>query len=263
VHYQPQVELSTGRVTGFEALMRWTHPTFGNVPPSDFIPIAESSQLICDLGLWILREAALQAKAWIDAGETAREIAVNVSAAQIWHTDFVGDVVRVLKETGLPPHLLCLELTESLLADHAEGRVRTVLTEFKRLGVTLALDDFGTDYSSLGYLTQLPFDKLKIDRIFIGGIVSSERARRLLEGVIALGRGLGMLIVMEGVENPGEVEILRGFNCDVIQGYVFARPTPASQALTFARDPGAKVRVPGIVEVASEPAIKRTLSAAG
>jgi diguanylate cyclase (GGDEF)-like protein len=263
VHYQPQVELSTGRVTGFEALMRWTHPTFGNVPPSDFIPIAESSQLICDLGLWILREAALQAKAWIDAGETAREIAVNVSAAQIWHTDFVGDVVRVLKETGLPPHLLCLELTESLLADHAEGRVRTVLTEFKRLGVTLALDDFGTDYSSLGYLTQLPFDKLKIDRIFIGGIVSSERARRLLEGVIALGRGLGMLIVMEGVENPDEVEILRGFNCDVIQGYVFARPTPASQALTFARDPGAKAGAPGIVEVASEPAIQRTLSAAG
>jgi diguanylate cyclase (GGDEF)-like protein len=263
VHYQPQVELSTGRVTGFEALMRWTHPTFGNIPPADFIPIAESSQLICDLGLWILREAALQAKAWIDAGEAPREIAVNVSAAQIWHTDFVSDVVRVLKETGLPPHLLCLELTESLLADHAEGRVRTVLTEFKRLGVTLALDDFGTDYSSLGYLTQLPFDKLKIDRIFIGGIVGSERARRLLEGVIGLGRGLGMLIVMEGVENPDEVEILRGFNCDVIQGYVFARPTPASQAIAFARDPGAKAGAPGIVEVASEPAIQRTLSAAG
>ena len=263
VHYQPQVELSTGRVTGFEALMRWTHPTFGNIPPADFIPIAESSQLICDLGLWILREAALQAKAWIDAGEAPREIAVNVSAAQIWHTDFVSDVVRVLKETGLPPHLLCLELTESLLADHAEGRVRTVLTEFKRLGVTLALDDFGTDYSSLGYLTQLPFDKLKIDRIFIGGIVGSERARRLLEGVIGLGRGLGMLIVMEGVENPDEVEILRGFNCDVIQGYVFARPTPASQAIAFARDPGAKAGAPGIVELASEPAIQRTLSAAG
>jgi diguanylate cyclase (GGDEF)-like protein len=263
VYYQPQVELSTGRVTGFEALMRWTHPSFGSVPPSDFIPIAESSQLICDLGLWILREAALQAKAWLDAGETAREVAVNVSAAQIWHTDFVGDVVRVLKETGLPPHLLCLELTESLLADHSEGRVRAVLTEFKRLGVTLALDDFGTDYSSLGYLTQLPFDKLKIDRIFIGGIASSERARKLLEGVIGLGRGLGMLIVMEGVENPEEVEILRGFNCDVIQGYVFARPTPAPQALGFARDLDARSGTPGTTGDALDAAIRRSLSAAG
>jgi diguanylate cyclase (GGDEF)-like protein/PAS domain S-box-containing protein len=263
VHYQPQVELSTGRVTGFEALMRWTHPTFGNVPPSEFIPIAESSQLICDLGLWILRQATLQAKAWIDAGEPPREIAVNVSAAQIWHTDFVSDVVRVLKETGLPPHLLCLELTESLLADHAEGRVRAVLTEFKRLGVTLALDDFGTHYSSLGYLTQLPFDKLKIDRIFVGGIVQSERARKLLEGVIALGRGLGMLIVMEGVEESDEVEILRGFNCDTIQGYVFARPTVAPQALAFARGRDAKSDPSGVVGPASYVAPPRLLAAAG
>jgi diguanylate cyclase (GGDEF)-like protein/PAS domain S-box-containing protein len=240
VHYQPQVDLSTDRVIGFEALMRWTHPTLGNVPPSEFIPIAESSQLICDIGLWILREASLQAKAWIDAGEPPREVSVNVSAAQIWHTDFVSDVVRILAETGLPPHLLCLELTESLLADHAEGRVRAVLHELKQLGVTLALDDFGTHYSSLGYLTQLPFDKLKIDRIFVDGIATSKRARKLLEGVIALGRGLGMTIVMEGVEQHEEVEILRGFNCDIIQGYVFARPTVAAQALAFAKSVGAE-----------------------
>jgi diguanylate cyclase (GGDEF)-like protein len=263
VHYQPQVDLATGGVVGFEALMRWTHPTFGNVPPSEFIPIAESSQLICDLGLWILREAAVQAKAWLDAGEPPREVAVNVSAAQIWHTDFVSDVVRVLKETGLPAHLLCLELTESLLADHAEGRVRRVLMELHRLGLSLALDDFGTDYSSLGYLTQLPFDKLKIDRIFIGGIENSERARKLLEGVIALGRGLGMLIVMEGVENPEEVEILRGFNCDVIQGYVFARPTPAPQALAFARGLDGETDAPSIVGPAADGVIERALSTAG
>jgi diguanylate cyclase (GGDEF)-like protein/PAS domain S-box-containing protein len=234
VHYQPQVELSTGRVMGYEALMRWTHPTLGNIPPGEFIPVAESSQLICDIGLWILREAAMQAKAWLDAGEAPREIAVNVSAAQIWHTDFVYDVLRVLEDTGLPPHLLCLELTESLLADHAEGRVRTVLTELKRLGVTLALDDFGTDYSSLGYLNQLPFDKLKIDRIFIDGIADSERARKLLQGIIALGRGLNMTIVAEGAEKLDEIEILRGFSCDIVQGYVFARPTPAAEALAFA-----------------------------
>jgi diguanylate cyclase (GGDEF)-like protein len=234
VHYQPQVSLSNGRVTGFEALMRWNHPTLGNIPPVEFIPIAESSHLICDLGRWILRQAALQAKTWLDAGEAAREIAVNVSAAQIWHTDFVRDVAQVLKETGLPPHLLCLELTESLLADHAEGRVRGVLNELKSLGVTLALDDFGTGYSSLGYLTQLPFDTIKIDRIFVDGIANSESARKLLEGMIALGRGLGMMIVAEGAETADEVAILGQFRCDMVQGYIFARPAAASDALKSA-----------------------------
>ncbi|ABD87293.1 putative bifunctional diguanylate cyclase/phosphodiesterase [Rhodopseudomonas palustris] len=235
VHYQPQIELSSDRVAGFEALMRWSHPTLGSISPAEFIPLAESSHLICDLGLWILREAATQAKRWLDAGEPPRDIAVNVSAAQIWHTDFVSDVVRVLEDTGLPPHLLCLELTESLLADHAEGRVRNVLMQLKRLGVTLALDDFGTGYSSLGYLTQLPFDKLKIDRVFIDGIAGSERSRKLLQGVIALGRGLGMTLVMEGVERAEEVDILLEFDCDVVQGFFFARPTVAATALDFAR----------------------------
>jgi diguanylate cyclase (GGDEF)-like protein len=246
VHYQPQVSLSTGRVTGFEALMRWNHPTLGHIPPSEFIPIAESSQLICDLGLWILRQAALQAKNWLDAGEPAREIAVNVSAAQIWHTDFVQDVAAVLKETGLPAHLLCLELTESLLADHAGGRVRGVLTALKRLGVTLALDDFGTGYSSLGYLTQLPFDTIKIDRIFVDGIANSESARKLLEGIIALGRGLGMTIVAEGAETADEVAILGQFRCDLVQGYIFARPAAADDALSSASAlEGRGIRVDG------------------
>lgn len=235
VHYQPQVDLVLNRVTGFEALMRWTHPKFGNVPPAEFIPIAESSHLICDLGLWIMREAALQAKAWLDAGEPAREVSVNVSAAQIWNTDFTADVARVLKETGLPPHLLCLELTESLLADHTEARFRGVLIALKQLGVTLALDDFGTDYSSLGYLTQLPFDKLKIDRLFVDGITDAARARKLLEGIIALGRGLGMTIVAEGAETSSEVDILREFGCDFVQGFVFARPALAHQSLAFAQ----------------------------
>ncbi len=234
VHYQPQIDLATGRVSGFEALMRWTHPVFGSVSPAEFIPIAESSQLICDLGVWILRQAARQAKSWLDAGEPAREVAVNVSAAQIWNTDFVGEVAQVLNETGLPPHLLCLELTESLLADHSEARFRGVLVELKRLGVTLALDDFGTDYSSLGYLTQLPFDKLKIDRLFIDGITETARACKLLEGIIALGRGLGMTIVAEGAERPEEVGILKGLGCDIVQGYVFARPAVAQEALAVA-----------------------------
>ena len=233
VHYQPQIDLVTGRVTGYEALMRWNHPTRGNVPPSEFIPIAESSHLICDLGLWILRQSALQAKAWLDAGEPPREVAVNVSAAQIWHTDLLSEVAGVLKEADLPPNLLCLELTESLMADHAEGRVRTVLGALKELGVTLALDDFGTNYSSLGYLKQLPFDKLKIDRMFVDRISESRHSRELLKGIIALGRGLGMTVQGEGAETIEEVAILHEFGCDLVQGYVFARPTTAADALAF------------------------------
>jgi len=235
LHYQPQIDLATGRVTGFEGLIRWNHPTLGNIPPSAFIPIAESTRLIGDLGLWVLRQAATQAKAWLDAGEPPREVAVNMSAAQIRLVDVVQQIAAVLEETRLPPHLLCIELTESLLADNAEGRVRTMLMGLKALGVKLALDDFGTGYSSLGYLTRLPFDKLKIDRVFVDGVDKSDRARELLRGIVALGRGLGMTVVAEGAEKHGEVDILRQFGCDQAQGFVFARPTVAADALAFAR----------------------------
>lgn len=233
VHYQPQVDLRSGLVTGYEALMRWTHPTMGPISPSEFIPLAESSHLIIDLGLWILRHAAVQAKAWHDMGAPARRISVNISAAQIWHSDLASDVKRILSETGLPPQLLCLELTESLLVDHAEGRVRSVLRALKELGVILALDDFGTDYSSLGYLTQLPFDKLKIDRVFVGGIATSARPRELLKGIIALGHGLGMAVVAEGAETTEEIAALTELGCDLVQGYAVARPMPAADVPAF------------------------------
>jgi EAL domain-containing protein (putative c-di-GMP-specific phosphodiesterase class I) len=226
VHYQPQVSLPNGRVTGFEALMRWNHPTLGNIPPSEFIPIAESSQLICDLGLWILRQAALQAKTWLDAGEAAREMAVNVSAAQIWHTDFVRDVAQVLKETGLPPHLLCLELTESLLADHAEGRVRGVLNELKSLGVTLALDDFGTGYSSLAYLARLPINALKIDRAFVMGMDQGAQGEMIVGSIISLAHALKLIVVAEGVETEVQAALLRDMRCDLMQGWLFCKAVP-------------------------------------
>ena len=234
VWLQPQVHLAGGAVTGFEALMRWTHPVHGSVPPSEFIPIAESSSLICDLGLWILRESVQIAKNWIDAGGVPFEIAVNLSAAQIWQTRIEEDVAAILEESGLPAHLLCLELTETMLADHAEGRVRATLQALKGLGVRLALDDFGTGYSSLGYLIQLPFDKLKIDRIFVAEAAMSEKGRHVLEGIIALGHGLGMSVVAEGVETQAELEQLARFGCNEIQGYLVARPQPAPAALAFA-----------------------------
>jgi predicted signal transduction protein with EAL and GGDEF domain len=234
LHYQPQIDLATGRVVGFEALIRWNHPTRGSIPPSEFIPIAESSRLIGDLGSWVLHQAATQAKAWLDAGEPPREIAVNMSAAQIRLVDVVQQVAAVLEATRLPPHLLCIELTESLLADNAEGRMRSMLMGLKGLGVGLALDDFGTGYSSLGYLTRLPFDKLKIDRVFIDGVDKSNRARELLKGIVALGRGLGMTVVGEGAERHGEVDVLRQFGCEQAQGYIFSRPTAPADALAFA-----------------------------
>ncbi|HRK25340.1 MAG TPA: EAL domain-containing protein, partial [Beijerinckiaceae bacterium] len=240
VWLQPQVSMADHRIVGFEALMRWNHPTRGYIPPTEFIPIAESSSLISDVGLWILKESAHMAKAWIDAGGEPYEVAVNLSAAQIWQTNIEQDVATVLRESGLPPHLLCLELTESLLADHAEGRVRNTLTRLKALGVKLALDDFGTGFSSLGYLIQLPFDKLKIDRIFVSQAPRSDKARHVLEGIIALGHGLGMRVLAEGVETPEELDLLRRFGCDEVQGYLFARPSPAAAA--YASAINAKVR---------------------
>ncbi len=234
VHYQPQIDLTTGRVCGYEALMRWNHPELGMVSPAEFIPIAETSHLICDLGVWILQEATRQAKAWIDAGEPRRKISVNVSAAQIWHSDLVYDVAAILDETGLPPSLLCLELTESLLADSSgEGRVRNVLKDLCSLGVRLALDDFGTDYSSLGYLAQLPFHRLKIDRIFVSGAATSVRSKELLKGMVALGRGLNMEVVGEGAENQAELSLLKEIGCNIVQGFVHSQAVCADEAIAF------------------------------
>ena len=234
--FQPQVELSSGRVVGFEALLRWNHPARGDVSPSEFVPIAETSGLICPLGNWVLREASMQAKTWLDQGLPPRQVSVNVSVAQIWHSDFVETVAQVLKETKLPPHLLCLELTESLMADHSEGRVRNALKALKGLGVTLALDDFGTHYSLLGYLAQLPIDKLKIDRVFVHGVSRSHRSCELLKGIIALGRGLGMTVLAEGAETPQEVAILRAAGCDQVQGHAFSRAISAEAAAQYAID---------------------------
>lgn len=229
-HYQPQVDLRSGRVTGFEALLRWTHPERGPISPAEFIPIAESSGLIVDLGLWVLREACRQGRAWLDAGLPARSVSVNVSPAQIWNGDFETAVSAVLAETGFPAHLLCLELTESLFVDHTEQRISRTLTSLSGLGVRLALDDFGSGYSSLGYLTRLPFDLLKVDRAFVDGISSAPEKRKLLGGIIALSHGLGMTVVAEGAELHAEVDVLRSLECDLVQGFVFSPPIASEQA---------------------------------
>ncbi|VIO77575.1 bifunctional diguanylate cyclase/phosphodiesterase [Bradyrhizobium ivorense] len=229
-YYQPQVDLRNGRVAGFEALLRWTHPERGPISPAEFIPIAESSGLIVDLGLWVLREACRQGRAWLDAGLPRRSVSVNVSPAQIWSVDFEAAVSAVLAETGFPPELLCLELTESLFVDHTEQRINRTLTALSALGARLALDDFGSGYSSLGYLTRLPFDRLKVDRAFVDGISTAPEKRKLLGGIIALSHGLGMTVVAEGAELPAEVDVLGGLDCDLVQGFVFSQPIAADDA---------------------------------
>jgi EAL domain-containing protein (putative c-di-GMP-specific phosphodiesterase class I) len=223
-HYQPQVDLRTGRVVGFEALLRWSHPERGPISPVEFIPIAESSGLIVDLGRWVLEEACRQGRAWLDAGLPPRTMSVNVSPAQLWNQDFATVVAAVLAETGFPAELLCLELTESLFVDHTEQQISRTLTALSGLGVRLALDDFGSGYSSLGYLTRLPFDRLKVDRAFVDGISTAPEKRKLLGGIIALSRGLGMTVVAEGAELAAEVDVLGALDCDLVQGFVFSRP---------------------------------------
>lgn len=232
--FQPQMRLDSGLTHGFEALVRWNHPERGLIGPSEFIPIAEASNQIGKLDIWVLRQSTRMAKSWLDAGLPEREIAVNVSALHLLRPDFVKEVARVLETSELPPHLLCIELTESALADHENGTVELALRNLKRLGVQLALDDFGIHHSSLGYLIRLPFDKLKIDKIFVRNVASSSRAEKLLSGIISLGHGLGMEVTAEGAETTSELDTVRALGGDIVQGYAVARPASAELAVSAA-----------------------------
>ncbi len=226
LHFQPLVEISSRRVTGFEALLRWNHPVRGYIPPSEFIPIAESSSLICDLGFWAMTTACKTLKTWIDAGNKPLTMAVNVSAVQFWQSCFETEVKSIIQETGIDPCLLTLEVTEGIFLDKDNQRVRACFDELARIGVNLAIDDFGTGFSSLGYLSELPFRKLKIDRTFITDADKSPAKQKLLQGIVGLARGLGMTTVVEGAETLGEVVVLQGLGCNIVQGYYYAKPQP-------------------------------------
>jgi diguanylate cyclase (GGDEF)-like protein len=240
-HFQLQFNLRDNTVLGFESLIRWKHPTRGLILPGQFIPIAEETGSINEIGKWILKDSCACGKSWLDAGNPPFEISVNVSAAQILQASFFKDVRDALFETGFPPHLLCLELTESVFVGKSIERVRLTLNDLKSLGVLLALDDFGTGYSSLSYLEKLPFDLLKIDRAFVNGIESDSKKRELLKGIIALAHTLGIEIVAEGAETEGELLQLRSLNADYVQGYVLSRPLPAEEALAAARSIGKRL----------------------
>jgi diguanylate cyclase (GGDEF)-like protein/PAS domain S-box-containing protein len=220
LHYQPQAAIG-GEILGFEALVRWHHPTRGPIPPNVFVPLAEESGLIVELGEWILREACREAAAW----PRPLQIAVNLSPIQFRHGDLPSLVHSLLLETGLAPHRLELEVTEGVLIGDF-SRALSVLRRLKALGVRIAMDDFGTGYSSLSYLQAFPFDKIKIDRTFIANLVSNENSAAIVRAVIGLGRGLSLPVVAEGVETSEQLAFLAREACDEVQGYLVGRPSP-------------------------------------
>ncbi|PEJ48518.1 GGDEF domain-containing protein [Bacillus sp. AFS002410] len=225
LHYQPQIDLITHEIIGAEALIRWIHPTLGFISPLEFIPIAEESGLITQVGKWVLETACRQFNSWLSEGHALKSVAVNVSGVQFKDRIFAKTVEQVLKETNLAPHYLDLEITESVTQDAEESIL--IMNELKALGVSLSMDDFGTGYSSFSYLRQFPIDKLKIDKSFIDEIETETNAEAIVKAIIELGNTLGYNIVAEGVETKEQGEFLKRQNCQYAQGYYFSRPLPA------------------------------------
>lgn len=228
LHYQPQIHLESGVMTGAEALIRWQDPEEGMVYPTQFVPVAEESGLIVPIGLWVLREACTQIRAWLDAGLCAVPVAVNVSAIELRHANFVEGLSEILAETGLPAHFLKLELTESVLIKDTEASQRT-LKKLTAMGVRLAIDDFGTGYSSLSYLKRFPIDTLKIDRSFVRDMVTDPDDAAIVSAVIGMGHILKQRVVAEGIENQSQLTMLLSQHCDTGQGYQFSHPLSAKE----------------------------------
>lgn len=235
LHYQPQVDLATGRICAAEALLRWRSAELGVVSPADFIPVAEETGLVIAIGEWVLRTACAQNKAWQDAGLPPIRIAVNVSALQILAGTLPEIVTEALSATGLEPRYLELELTESVMIREVEATLKQVIA-LKRLGITISLDDFGTGYSSLGYLSRFPLDRLKIDQAFVHDITTEPRNAAIARATIALAQGLDMVVIAEGVESEGQLRYLRDIGCEEAQGYLFSRPvSPEEMAVMIAQ----------------------------
>ncbi|MFC5300733.1 EAL and GGDEF domain-containing protein [Azospira restricta] len=237
LHYQPQVDLASGRIIGAEALIRWQHPQLGMVSPGRFVPIAEASGLIVPIGAWVLKEACRQAAEWRAAGLPPISVAVNISSAQFRQQRFDEAVAGVLQLTGLPAEHLELELTESIVMEDAEATVQA-LRKLSVMGVQLAIDDFGTGYSSLSYLKRFPIDKLKIDRSFVRDIVTDADDWAIASTVISMGQSLRLQVIAEGVETAEQLDMLRRQGCHAVQGYHFSRPVPAGDFVgLLARQP--------------------------
>ncbi len=245
LHFQPQIELESGRVIGAEALLRWNNAELGAVPPAEFIPVAEDSGLIVPIGAWVLDEACRQAVSWQAPGRPPLSVAVNISAVQFARGDLEDTVRRALASSGLHPELLELELTESILIRNVDSVLATVM-RLKRLGVMLSIDDFGTGYSSLTYLKRFAVDKLKIDQSFIRDLVADAESEAIVQAIVQMARSLKLKTVAEGIEDDDVLAHLKTLGCDQGQGYGIARPMPAQAMLEFLRVPASGAATAGL-----------------
>jgi EAL domain-containing protein (putative c-di-GMP-specific phosphodiesterase class I) len=236
LRYQPIVELENGRIKGFEALVRWEHPTRGHMLPEEFIPLAEKTGLIVPIGQWVLQEACRQAALWQarNPGEPPLTMGVNLSTVQLQRPGLVDDVARTLRAARVDPRSLILEITESVFMDDA-GVIVEKLKTLKELGVQIAIDDFGTGYSSLSYLARLPIDILKIAKPFVDGIETGSEDAALAEAIVRMSEALGLTTLAEGIESPGQRDHLRNLGCELGQGYFFARPLDQDAMDSFLR----------------------------
>ena len=240
LNYQPQLEIGSGRVIGVEALLRWQNPELGEVVPARFIPVAEDSGLIVPIGAWVMEEACRQAQAWRQAGWLDMIMSVNLSALQFRRAGLVEMVAGALDRSGLPPHLLELELTESILLHDLENTLDTV-QQLKAMGVRLSIDDFGTGYSSLSYLKRFAVDRLKIDRSFVRDLETDPDSVAIVRAVIQLARSLRLDIIAEGVETEAQLSFLREEGCPGVQGFLFSRPLTSADMKVFLREHRAPV----------------------
>ncbi len=232
LHYQPKRDLKRHGISGVEALLRWRHPDLGLLQPNQFVPLAEETGLIGPIGRWVLATACAQNMQWQREGLPAIRVAVNLSPRQFRDPNLLDDIRNALRDSGMPPRLLELEITESMVMQDLPRTVR-LLREIKDLGITLAIDDFGTGYSSMAMVRELPIDALKIDRSFVRDVGDDEEGKAIINAIIALGHALNLIVVAEGVETREQESFLREQRCDEEQGYLISVPLPAAEFATF------------------------------
>ncbi|RLW64476.1 MAG: hypothetical protein B6D70_05395 [gamma proteobacterium symbiont of Stewartia floridana] len=228
LYYQPQIDMRTGQLVSAEALLRWHQPELGMIPPDEFIPIAEETGMIIELGEWVLNEACRQNKAWQDAGHQSIRVAINLSSMQFIQRDLSHKVDNSLRSSGLDPKYLEFEITESILMRNVNETIAT-LNEFKMMGINISVDDFGTGYSSLSYLKRFPLNSLKIDRSFIRDIPENADDVTITSAIIAMAHQLNLGVVAEGVESQRQLDFLHQQGCEMAQGYFFSKPLPAEE----------------------------------
>ena len=229
LHYQPKIDLVSGRIVCMEALLRWRHPEIGMIPPAQFLPVAESTGLIVPIGKWVLRTACQQLGVWQQVGYTDISIAVNLSAVQFSQKDLLQQIGTILDETGIAPRHIELEITEVTIMDDIDAAAAT-LRILHKAGMKISIDDFGTGYSSLNHLKRFPISSVKIDRSFIRDITTDSDDAGIIKAIIAMAHGMGLRVVAEGVETEAQLAFLRNLHCDEFQGFLFSPPVPHDEA---------------------------------